>query len=137
MDIAPYLSFNGNCEAAFRFYERCLGAQVGELFRYGGSPMADSVPSGWSDKVMHGCVTIGAMKIMGADVAAAAYDPPKGFTLSIQIQDTREAERVFRELSDDGAVVMPLARTFWAARFGMLVDRFGVPWQINCGDPAR
>jgi PhnB protein len=137
MQVSPYVSFNGQCEAAFKCYEACLGARLGAIFRYAGSPMADQVPPDWQDKVMHGSVTIGELVLMGGDVAPDRYEAPKGFSLSIQITDTSEAERIFHELSrDGGGITMPLERTFWAARFGMLVDRFGIPWLINCEEAA-
>jgi PhnB protein len=132
MQIQTYLSFNGQCEEAFTFYARCFGGQMGHLFRYGGSPMADSVPPDWQDKVMHGHVAIGGLELMGADVAQAGYEVPKGFSLSIQSKDVVEAERIFQALGEGGTVTMPLEETFWAARFGMVVDRFGIPWLINC-----
>ena len=137
MQVSPYLSFNGQCEEAFTLYARCLGGQLGPIFRYAGSPLEAQAPAGWQDKVMHGSVTIGEQMLMGADVAPDRYERPKGFTLSIQITSTTEAERIFRELSQGGQVSMPLEPTFWAARFGMLVDRFGIPWQVNCeGDQS-
>ena len=132
MQIVPYLSFKGDCEAAFRFYEQCLGGQIGEIFRYAGSPHAGSVPADWSDKIMHGNLRVGDLALMGADITPDRYEAPKGFSLSIQIKDSAEAERIFRELSNEGTMVMPLEKTFWAARFGMVVDRFGIPWLINC-----
>jgi PhnB protein len=132
MQVNPYLSFSGQCEAAFKFYEQCLGAQLGTIFRYAGTPLADQVPADWRDKVMHGSVTIGELVLMGGDVAPDRYEEPKGFSLSLQIKSTIEAERIFRELSKDGRVTVPLEQTFWAARFGMVVDRFGIPWLINC-----
>jgi len=132
MQMSPYLSFNGECEAAFKFYEQCLGGQLGAVFSYAGSPLADQVPADWSDKVMHGSLTIDGQTLMGADVAPDQYEEPKGFSLSLQIKSTADAERIFHELAKDGRVVMPLEKTFWAARFGMLVDRFGIPWLINC-----
>ena len=132
LQVTPYLSFKGDCEAAFQFYAQCLGGEVGTLFRYGGSPMANQAPEDWEDKVMHGGITIGELQLMGADVAPAGYEPPKGFSLSIQIKSVAEAERIFDELRRDGKVVMPLEKTFWAERFGMVVDRFGIPWLINC-----
>ena len=135
MQVNPYLSFNGQCEAAFTFYERCLDARVGAIFRYAGTPMADQVPPDWQDKVMHGTVTIGEQVFMAGDVAPDRYEEPKGFSLSIQIGDTSEAERIFHELAKDGRIMMPLEKTFWAARFGMVVDRFGIPWLINCETP--
>jgi PhnB protein len=132
MQMTMYLSFKGQCEAAFKLYEQCLGAQLGAIFRYAGSPMADQVPADWQDKVMHGSLTVGDQVLMGGDVAPDRYEAPKGFSLSLQIKDTTEAERIFHELGKDGTVAMPLEKTFWAERFGMVVDRFGIPWLINC-----
>jgi PhnB protein len=135
MQVSPYLSFKGQCEAAFKFYERCLGGQIGEIFRYGGSPMADQAPADWQDKVMHGSVKIGDLLLMGGDVAPDRYEEPKGIVLSLQIETADEAQRVFRELAQGGNTVMPFEKTFWSAGFGMLVDRFGIPWQVNCNAP--
>ena len=138
MQIALYLSFAGECEEAFKFYEQCLGGQIGALFRYAGSPMEDQAPEGWKDKVMHGSLTVGDQVLMGADVAPKAYENPKGFTLSIQIKSVTDAERIFHALAEGGMILLPLEKTFWAERFGMLVDRFGIPWQINCeGDGSQ
>jgi PhnB protein len=132
MQVSPYLSFNGQCEAALKLYEQCLGGRLGAIFRYAGSPMAAQVPPDWQDKVMHGSLTVGDLVLMVGDAAPDRYEEPKGFSLSIQINSTSEAERIFDELSKDGRVTMPLEQTFWAARFGALVDRFGIPWSINC-----
>jgi len=132
MKIHPYLSFKGQCEAAFTFYVRCLGGQLGPIFRYAGTSLGHQVPADWQDKVMHGSVTVGELVLMGADVAPESYEEPKGFSLSLQIASTTEAERIFQELCKDGRVMMPLEKTFWAERFGMVVDQFGVPWLINC-----
>ncbi len=131
MQINPYLNFNGNCEEAFNFYARCLGGKVGTLFRYGGTPMAGDVPPEMSDKVMHATMTFGDQVLMGGD-PPGPYEAPKGFSLAIHLTSEKEAERIFSELAAGGSIVMPLEKTFWAARFGMLVDRFGVPWMINC-----
>jgi PhnB protein len=136
MQMNPYLSFNGQCEAAFTFYERCFGGQLGAIFRYAGSPMASQVPEDWQDKVMHGSLTVGGQVLMGGDVVPAAYEAPKGFSLSLQMTKTSEAERIFHELAKEGRVTVPLEKTFWAARFGMVVDRFGIPWLINCEESA-
>jgi PhnB protein len=137
MQMTPYLPFNGDCEAAFKLYERALGARPGPLFRYGGSPMAGQVPADWADKIMHGSVTLGSQELMGGDVAPGQYEAPKGISLSLQIDDVAQAERVFRELSDGGKVLMPLEKTFWAERFGVLTDRFGIPWLVNCEAPQQ
>ena len=91
MQMSPYLSFNGDCEAAFKFYERCLGAQPGAIFRYAGTPVANQVPAGWSDKVMHGSVTLGDQMLMGADMAPDKYEAPKGFSVTVSVDDFAEA----------------------------------------------
>lgn len=132
MQMNPYLSFNGRCEAAFKFYEQCLGGQLGAIFRYAGTPLADQVPADWQDKVMHGSLTVGGQVLTAGDVAPDRYEEPRGFSLALQIKNAAEAERIFHELRQGGRVVVPLEKTFWAARFGMLVDRFGIPWLINC-----
>ena len=132
MKVVTYLSFPGSCEEAFRFYAAVLGGRLGEIFRYGGSPMAEHAPADWQDKVMHGNLTLGDQELMGSDAVPEQYEVPGGFTLSVQLDDTSEAERIFEALSRHGRIVMPLEQTFWAARFGMVVDRFGTPWTINC-----
>ena len=135
MQINPYLSFKGECEEAFGFYAQCLGGQLGAIFRYAGTSLAYQVPVDWQDKVMHGSLKIGDLELNGGDVAPDAYQKPQGFSLSIQLQDATEAERMFGELSAGGRVSVPLQKTFWAERFGMVVDRFGIPWMINCEGP--
>ena len=137
MQMNPYVSFKGDCEAAFTFYEQCLGATPGAMFRYAGSPMANQVPPDWSGKVMHASLTIGGQVLMGADVPPNQYEAPQGFSLSLQIKSAAEAERIFRELANGGRVVMPLEKTFWAERFGMVADRFGISWLINCEAPNQ
>jgi len=125
MKVSTVLSFKGDCEAAFKFYEQHLGGQPGPIFRYAGSPMADSVPPDWRDKIMHGSIVVGDHLLMGGDVAdAGQYEAPKGFSLSLQISDTAEAERIYNALVPNGTVLMPLEKTFWATRFGSVVDRF-------------
>ncbi len=131
MEMNTYLSFNGDCEAAFKFYEERLGGRTGELFRYGGTSLATQVPTDWSDKVMHATLTLGGQVLMGGDVAPDRYEVPKGFSLSLHIKGAAETERIFHELADGGRVVVPLEKTFWAERFGMVVDRFGIPWLLN------
>ena len=132
MKVSTVLSFKGDCEAAFKFYEQHLGGQPGPIFRYAGSPMADSVPEEWGDKIMHGSIVVGDLLLMGSDVLMKQYEEPKGFSLSLQMSDTAEAERIYNALVPNGTVLMPLEKTFWAVRFGSVVDRFGIPWLINC-----
>jgi PhnB protein len=92
MQINPYLSFKGECEAAFTFYEQCLGGRRGAIFRYGGTPLASQVPADWSDKIMHGNLIFGDQVVMGGDVAPDHYEEPKGFSLSIHLKNTAEAD---------------------------------------------
>jgi PhnB protein len=132
MQVTTYLNFKGDCEEAFKFYEQHLGGQPGDIFRYGGSPMANDAPPDWADKVMHGSITVGGQQLMGADVMAGHYEEPKGFSLSLHTRSAGEAERIYQELAKSGRELMPLEKTFWAERFGMVVDRFGIKWMINC-----
>jgi PhnB protein len=137
MEMHPYVNFNGECEAAFKLYEECLDARPGPIFRYAGTSFEDDVPADWHDKVMHGSVTIGGQVLQGADRAPGQYEQPRGFSLSLQMTSTTEADRVFHRLAKDGTVMMPLQKTFWAARFGVVVDRFGIRWLINCDGSAQ
>ncbi|HJU18453.1 MAG TPA: VOC family protein [Stellaceae bacterium] len=132
MLVTPYLSFDGQCEAAFKFYERYLNGNLVALLTYGDSPMADQVPPERRGKIMHARLALGDAVLMGGDCPQGQYRVPQGFTVTLGIDDPDEAERVFTALSEGGSVQMPLQETFWAARFGMLIDRFGIPWMINC-----
>jgi len=132
MELSTYINFKGECEAAFRFYGHCLGGTLGPVFRYAGTPFADQVPADWQDKVMHASLTLGSQLLMGADVAPDRHQEPKGFSLSLQLKDAAEAERLFGQLSANGKILTPLEKTFWAERFGVVVDRFGITWLINC-----
>jgi PhnB protein len=99
--------------------------------------MEHLVPADWSEKVMHGSITVGGQELMGADVVSDQYQEPKGFSVSLQTSSIEEAERIYRELAKGGRLLMPLEETFWAVRFGMVVDRFGIPWMINCGESGQ
>jgi PhnB protein len=136
MQVNAYLSFNGGCEEAFRCYERAFGGQLGTIFRYGGSPMAAQRPADWQDKVMHTTLTVGQQVLNVGDVAPGQYEEPKGFSLSLNMTNEADAERIFSELAKDGRVIMALQKTFWAERFAHVVDRFGIPWMINCEGEA-
>ncbi len=132
MELNTYVSFKGDCEVAFKFYEEMLGAKPGLIFRYADSPMADVVPPGWDTKVMHGSVKIGGCLLEAADVPPERYEVPKGFSLSLNVASPAEAESLFQTLSAGERVMYPMEKTFWSARFGMVVDRFGIPWMVNC-----
>ena len=135
MQLNPYLTFNGKCEAAFKFYERVLGGRIEAMMTYGSSPMADQTPADWRNKIMHTRLTIGGELLMGSDAPPDRYEPMKGISVTLGIEKPADAERVFHALAENGTVQMPIQETFWAARFGMLVDQFGTPWMINCEQP--
>ena len=131
MQFIPYLNFNGECETAFKFYERSLGGTA-DIRKYGDSPMAKDTPPEWQGRVMHARLDVGDAVLMGSDRAPGQDEQSKGTYVSLAINDVAEAERIFKALADKGSIELPLQETFWAARFGMLVDQFGTPWMINC-----
>ena len=126
------LTFNGECDAAFALYEQCLGGKVTFRLTWGESPMADQAPADWRDKIVHATLTVGGTALSGADVLA--YQRPQGFQVQLNLDDVAAAERIFALLADGGEITVPLQLTFWAQRFGAVVDRFGIPWGINCGE---
>ena len=136
MQVNAYLTFDGQCEAAFKFYERCLGGRIEAMFTHEGSPMENEVPPQWRKKIMHASMKVGDQVLMGSDAPPDRYEKPQGFSVSINLDDPAVAERVFGELAQQGTVQMPLQQTFWAARFGALVDQFGIPWMVNCEQAA-
>jgi PhnB protein len=136
MQINPYLFFDGNCEEAFNFYAKVLGATIEAMFPHAGSPAEEHVPPEWRSKIMHARLVLGNQVLMASDAPPGRQDPMKGFSVSLNVDSTAEAERIFQALAEKGTVTMPIQQTFWAARFGMLVDRFGTPWMINCEQAA-
>ena len=132
MQVNPYLLFNGQCEAAFKFYEQCLGGKIEAMLTHASMPAEQQVSSEWKNKILHARLTVGAEALMGSDAPPDHYQPPAGFSVSIQLKDPEEAERIFHALEKGGTVNMAIQQTFWAIRFGMLVDQFGIPWMINC-----
>jgi PhnB protein len=136
MKLNSYLNFNGQCEAAFKFYEKCLGGKIEGAFPYGESPMSKDVPADWQKKLMHATLVAGDQVLMGADAPPGRYQKPEGFSVAINLKDAAKSERIFHALAEGGTVKMPIQETFWAERFGMLTDQFGIPWMINCEKAA-
>jgi PhnB protein len=136
MQMNPYLTFNGQCEAAFKFYEKTLGAKIEAVLTHDGTPMAKLVPPEWGKKIIHARLKVGDLVLMGSDAPPDHYQKPQGFSVNLGVKDAGEVERMFHALAENGTVEMHLQQTFWAARFGMVVDRFGTPWMINCENAA-
>src|SRR4051794_36480541 len=130
MKFNPLLSFRGECEAAFTCYARCFAGTIVTMLTYADSPQAESAPPEWRGKIFHATLAVGDQVLMGGDVLPEQYEPAKGFRIMIALDDPVEAERVFQALAERGTVQMPMQQTFWAVRFGVLVDRFGIPWVI-------
>ena len=137
MDINPYLMFDGQCEAAFRFYAECLGGKIEAMLTHEGTPAEAHVPAEWRHKIMHARLTVGRAVLMGSDAPPGRQQNAQGFSVSLNVEKVADAERIFKALSENGRVHMPIAQTFWAERFGMCVDRFGTPWMVNCEGNVR
>src|ERR1051325_10066660 len=118
------LCFDGQCEAAFKFYERCLNGKITFMLTWGDSPMAREAPPEWSGKIAHATLVVGSTKLQGSDPAPGSYESPKGFCIMLHPGES-DAERLFTDLAEGGTIGMPLQKTFWAEHFGVLTDRFG------------
>ncbi|VVM36804.1 hypothetical protein PS645_00064 [Pseudomonas fluorescens] len=133
MRINPYLIFNGDCKAAFTFYAQALQGRIEVMMTFGESPAREHFPADLHNLIIHTSLSVDDQAIMGSDTTPdRPTDDMAGCSISLNVDSIAEAERVFAALSEYGSVQMPLEATFWAARFGMLVDRFGVSWMINC-----
>ena len=131
MQMNPYLFFDGKCEAAFKFYEKVLGGKIEAMLTHDDVPMESKVPPEQRKRIVHARMKIGDVLLMGSD-APAADTGAKGFSININVGKPAEAERVFGDLAKNGTIKMPIQETFWAERFGMLLDQFGTPWMVNC-----
>jgi PhnB protein len=130
--VQPYLFFGGRCEEAMEFYRKALGAEVVAMFRFKEAPEPQpGMPECFEDKIMHATLRIGDSMLMASDGRCEGPATFEGFSLSVTVGDEQEAERVFSNLSEGGLVTMPLEKTFWAPKFGMLQDRFGVGWMVS------
>lgn len=131
MQINPYLNFNGECDAAFKFYEQVLGGKITFKMTWGEMPGADQFPAESHKLIMHATLSVGDAVLMGADSPDGHYQQPKGISVSVHLKDIAEGERIFKALADKGTVQMPFQKTFWSPGFGMCVDQFGIPWMVN------
>jgi PhnB protein len=131
MQLNPYLSFNGNCEAALKFYQKVLGAKIEATHKYGAGPEEMQIPPDYTNKLMHAQLTIDGEVLMAADAPPGHYQKPQGISVSLQVGDPNDAEKRFKALAEGGTVTMPFGKTFFSKGFGMCVDQFGIPWMVN------
>ncbi len=138
MQISPYVCFNGNCKTAFDYYVKNLGAKMIMCMTYADAPPQSagpgsaSCPPPPSDRIMHARIQLGENFIMGSDSPPERFEAPAGVLINLTVTDPAEAERLYQGLSEKAQIFMPLGETFWAKKFAMLKDQFGVSWMINC-----
>jgi PhnB protein len=130
--LNPYLFYSGNCEAAFKYYEKVLGGKIEFMMRANEGP-ADMKPEpGFENKIMHVRMSVGGQVLMASDAPPGHFHNPQGFAVSLTVHDLAEAERKFKALAEGGKETMPFTKTFYAKGFGMCTDQFGTPWMVNC-----
>ncbi|MFW6084569.1 MAG: VOC family protein [Gemmatimonadota bacterium] len=131
MQMTPYLNFTGQCREAFDQYAEVLNGEIVERFTYGESPMCDEMPPESHDQIMHTLLVADGAALMGADGPTPDGGTGHGMWVALNVDTAEEAERIFEAFSEGADIEMPMEKTFWAERFGMLVDRFGTAWIIN------
>jgi PhnB protein len=138
MRVNVHVCYQGDCEAAFAHYRAVLGGDLVACLRWRDAPAegCGEMPAGWSEKVMHACLDLGGMSLMGCDAPPARFEKPAGFSVQVAPETVEECQRIFAALGEGGTVSMPLEPTFWSAAFGILTDRFGIGWMVNCAQPA-
>lgn len=136
-DFVTYLSFDGQCEEAFTRYAKVFGGTILMMMRNADAPPDSGVPQTpeVANRIMHARLEAGGRLLMGGDAPTQDHSKPHGFCVSVAVGNPIEAERIFSELSEGGTVIMPIGETFWARRFGMVTDKFGTPWMVNCEEP--
>jgi PhnB protein len=132
MQINPYLFYDSNCEAAFKFYEKVLGAKIEMMLRNEEAPESMPSPPERKKQIMHARISINGEILMASDAPPDHFHKPQGFAVSLTVDDPAEAESKFKALSEGGNVTMPFGKTFFSKGFGMCVDQFGIPWMVNC-----
>jgi len=130
MAASAHLSFSGECREAFTLYAQLFSGER-RMIAYGDTPMANAVPAEWSEKIVHATLSFDGGELAGSDVESAHYRRPQGFSVLVDVDGVEKAHRIFAALAEGGSVAMPLHETFWSPAFGVLTDRFGIPWEIN------
>ena len=134
MALTAHVWYDGRCREAFSFYAQLFGGEL-MMLAYGDSPMAKTVPPEWIDKIVHATLSFDGCELAGSDVQPECYRSPRGFSVLLDVVGADKARRVFTALGEGGSVAMPIQETFWSPAFGVLTDRFGIPWEIN-GKPS-
>jgi len=129
--LNPYLFYNDNCEAAFKFYAKALGGKIEMMLRADEGPPEMKPGPGREKLIMHARMSIDGQVLMASDSPPEHFHKPQGFAVSLTVKDPAEAERKFKALAEGGSVNMPFGKTFFSKGFGMCVDRFGIPWMVN------
>jgi PhnB protein len=132
MHLNPYLYFNGNCEEAFKFYEKALDGKIEAMMTHAGTPAESQTPPEWRNKILHARLSVNGTILMASDAPPGRFSPQQGFSVSISLKDPQKGEQVFNALAEGGKIGMPYQKTFWSPGFGMLTDKFGIPWMVNC-----
>jgi PhnB protein len=135
MKLNPYLNFPGNCEEAFKTYAKVLGGEIVAMLAYGDMPGDHPIPDNMRKMIAHARLIIGDQVLMASDAGPERFKPMQGASVTLNIAESAEAERVFDALVEGGNAIMPLEETFWAHKFGVLTDRFGTQWMVNCEKP--
>lgn len=138
MKLSTYLMFDGNCREAFAHYNTVLGGTITAMMDHKGTPAEEQVSPAWRDKILHACLEIEGQMLMASDAPPECSDGPmRSVSVSVNVKDVAEAERIFAGLSDGATIQMPMAETFWSLRFGMLRDRFGTNWMVGADMPPE
>lgn len=133
MSLSFHIDFNGDCREAFEFYAEHLQGTIGTMLKFKDSPASLNVPDEWQHKIVHANISIQRIELAGADVRPEQYQKPKGFNLLLGVNSESAVKSIFNSLSIGGEIIFSPQKTFWSPCYAIVVDRFGVPWKINCG----
>jgi len=129
--ISPHLCFDGQCREAMQFYQAILGGTLQTMLTYGETPMASSMDSRWHDRIVHATLVLNEVELTGVDMVSGSYQRPQGFFVTLTVAGVARAKEIFMALGKGGEIKLPFEKTFWSPGFGVLIDRFGIPWEIN------
>lgn len=131
MRISPHLCFDGRYREAMHFYQNVLGGAIETMLTYGETPLAQSTDPRWHDRIVHATLLLGGLELTGVDMPPGSYEPPQGFFVTLTIDGEVRGKAVFDALSEGGSIRLPFQETFWSPGFGVLVDKFDIPWEIS------